>query len=265
MLTLSVISPVKKILEVKCSKIIVPTQSGVITILPKHAPIFSLLSSGEVTVKDKSEKNLPAESSVNLNPAWILHDHTGYFFPEKGNLKLETKTVAGSWNQVALMYKPETIQSAIFKLWFDHGPNPDNLKYAYFLVPGATKAILKKMETQPSFKILKNDTIQQAVVSTDKSIAGVVFRKAGKTDLFGGLEVSAPCIVMLKKESGMLKISLSDPTQKLSQLQLTLAGKYAIAGQQTTIHPEKGNLTMTVTLPREGDAGKTVMINFKAL
>ena len=234
-------------------------------VYPVATTVNQSFLTGEVTVKDQSEKNLPAESSVNLNPSWILHDRTGYFFPEKGNLKLETKTVTGSWNQVALMYKPETMQSAIFKLWFDHGLNPDNLKYAYFLVPGATKAILQKMETQPSFKILKNDTIQQAVVSSDKSIAGVVFLQAGKTDLFGGLEVSAPCIVMLKKEKGLLKVSLSDPTQKLDKLQLTMTGKYEIADRQTAVHPENGKLNVTVTLPEGGEAGNTVLIQLKAL
>jgi F-type H+-transporting ATPase subunit epsilon len=51
MLSLSVVSPVKKILETDCKQITVPTQSGQITILPKHEPLFSLLSQGEAIVK----------------------------------------------------------------------------------------------------------------------------------------------------------------------------------------------------------------------
>ena len=216
---------------------------------------------GEVLVN----QTFPAERSKAIATKWYLHDNTGYYFPEGGNLKLETVKVTGSWNKVALMYKPETMQSAIFKLWIDHGVNPTNQKYAYILIPDATKAILQKMETQPPFNILKNDTTMQGVVSSDKSLAGIVFWEAGKTDLFGGIEVSAPCIVMLKKENGLLKVSLSDPTQKLSQLQITMKGKYEAADHQTTVQPEKGKLTVTVTLPKEGDAGKTVMMNFKAL
>ncbi len=232
---------------------------------PVATTVNQCFLSGEVTVKDKSEKALTAESSVNLNPSWILHDHTGYFLPEKANLKLETKTVSGSWNQVALMYKMETIQSGIFKLWLDHGKNPDNQKYAYILVPGATKAILQKMESSPSFRILRNDTIQQTVISSDKTLAGIVFYKAGKADLFGGLEVSSPCIVMLKKEKGLMKISVSEPTQKLGQLQLTLEGRYESVNLSSTVKTEKGKSTVNVTLPKEGDAGNTVSINLRTL
>jgi F-type H+-transporting ATPase subunit epsilon len=52
MLSLVVVSPVKKILEIECSKITVPTKSGLITVLTNHAPLFSLLDSGEVVVKN---------------------------------------------------------------------------------------------------------------------------------------------------------------------------------------------------------------------
>lgn len=51
MLSLSVVSPVNKILETECSQITVPTKLGLITILPKHTSLFSLLDHGEVTVK----------------------------------------------------------------------------------------------------------------------------------------------------------------------------------------------------------------------
>jgi F-type H+-transporting ATPase subunit epsilon len=52
MLSLSVVSPVKNILETTCSLITVPTESGLITILPSHAPLFSLLNHGEVVIKN---------------------------------------------------------------------------------------------------------------------------------------------------------------------------------------------------------------------
>lgn len=57
MLTLTVTSPVKKITELKCKKITVPTQSGLITILPKHASLYSILSSGEVVAEDESGRD----------------------------------------------------------------------------------------------------------------------------------------------------------------------------------------------------------------
>lgn len=51
MLNLVVISQEKKILETQCVSVTVPTQSGVITVLPQHAPLCSLLHYGEVVIK----------------------------------------------------------------------------------------------------------------------------------------------------------------------------------------------------------------------
>jgi chondroitin AC lyase len=220
---------------------------------------------GPVVVKEKSEKTIAPASEVTLNPAWILHDHIGYFFPEGGNLRLETKVVSGSWNQVALMYKNESIQSAIFKLWFNHGANTSNQNYAYIIVPQATKSVLQKMEIHPSVKILKNEPDVQAVISSDSSMGGVVFYKAGKTDLFGGIEVSQPCVLMIKKGKGMLNISLSDPTHKLDQITLNLNGKFKLDQPMTEMTAANGKSILKVNLPQKGEAGKTVNLSLKTL
>lgn len=51
MLTLSILTPEKKVLETKSLSVTVPTAMGEITVLPSHAPLFSLLSSGEIKIK----------------------------------------------------------------------------------------------------------------------------------------------------------------------------------------------------------------------
>ncbi len=56
MLSLSVVSPVKKILQTTCTSVTVPTESGIITILPNHASLFSLLNSGEVIVHTEAKE-----------------------------------------------------------------------------------------------------------------------------------------------------------------------------------------------------------------
>jgi chondroitin AC lyase len=240
------------------------------TLDPAYAELYKKANQyeslkGEVVVKEKSEKTLPAESSVTINPRWILHDNTGYFFPEGGTLKLETATVTGSWNQVALMYKNESILASIFKLWFDHGIKPDNQNYAYCLVPAATKAILSQMEKNPSFTILKNDTTLQAVVTPDATLGGAIFYKAGKIKLLSSIEVDKPCIVMVEKEKGALKISLSDPTQRLDQIKLTQEGKYKTKDSSISLKTEKGKSMLVVSLPKGGEAGKTVFLNLDIL
>lgn len=226
--------------------------------IPVTTSVNQSFLNGDVMIKTKSEKILPAESAEALSPKWILHDQTGYFFPEGGNLKLETKTVTGSWNRVASKYKDEPIQAGIFKLWFEHGANPSGKTYAYCLVPKADKTKMQQLEANPSFRILKNGTDVQAVVSSDQKWRGIVFYQAGKSELMGGIGTDQPCVVMLKKEKGGLSVSVSDPTQKLSQIRLTLKGSYQAEHPSVKMQGEHGNSILLISLPKDEEAGKTV-------
>lgn len=211
---------------------------------------------GEVIFKTMElEKTANGEEILN-NLIWMLHDNIGYFFPDGGNLILETKEVEGAWNRVTVRLSDSLIRTNIFKLWFDHGINPVDESYNYVLVPNATKLKLEEMEKQPSFEII-NDENRQEVVSTDGSKAGIVFYEYGKTGTFGGIEVDRPCLVMLKKQNDKLQISVSDPTQKLSEIGLVIVGEYS--GKFTTI--ENGNTKLNIKLPQGGEAGKTVSIS----
>jgi chondroitin AC lyase len=213
-----------------------------------------------VIVKTKTEKILPAESSETTTPKWILHDQAGYFFPEGGNLKLETKTVTGSWHAVAAMYKDEPVKAGIFKLWFEHGTNPSGQSYAYCVVPKATKTRMQQMENKPSFWIVKNDVSQQAIVSTGQKWAGVAFYQAGKSEFFGGIETDQPCVVMVKSEKNGLSVSVSDPTQKLAQIKLTLKGNFQSENMNESLTNSQGNTIWTVKLPKGEEAGKSVKV-----
>jgi chondroitin AC lyase len=213
---------------------------------------------GDVIVKTNQEKILPSESSETLSPKWILHDKAGYFFPEGGNLKLETKTVTGSWHKVAAMYKDEPIQAKIFKLWFDHGIDPSGKSYAYCIVPQASRAKMEQLEVKPTFRILKNTSDIQEVVPADGKWGGVVFYQPGKAELFGGISTSQPCIVMLKKENGKLSVSVSDPTHKLAQIQLSLSGNYQCSSEEVKTSQAKGITDLKINLPKGSETGKTV-------
>lgn len=228
---------------------------------PVTTSVNQTLLDGKVIVKTKSEQVI-GKSPVNLtNPRWILHNQAGYFFPDGGNLKLEALDVKGSWSRVASKYKNVPIQTGIFKLWFDHGVNPSNQTYAYIIVPNATTRLMKKMENGDSFRIVKNDGDMQAVESADRSMAGVVFYKTGKADVIGGVEVNQPCIIMLQKESGQIKISVSDPTQKLEQVQVSLEGKYLSKDAAANLAFESGKSIVTVSFPKGEEAGKTINMN----
>jgi hypothetical protein len=64
----------------------------------------------------------------------------------------------------------------------------------------------------------------------------------------------------LKKEKKGLSVSVSDPTQKLSQVRLTLKGTYQAENPAATVTSSEGNSILTINLPKGGEAGKTVTV-----
>ena len=122
------------------------------------------------------------------------------------------------------------------------------------------EAKMQQMETRPSFRIVKNDAAEQAVVSADQKWAGVAFYQAGQSDVFGGIETDQPCVVMLKAEKNGLSVSVSDPTQKLAQVKLTLKGNFQSENSNDSLASSQGGTTWTVKLPKGEEAGKSVSV-----
>jgi F-type H+-transporting ATPase subunit epsilon len=56
MLTVHVITPTKKLLSGSATSVNAPSSSGIITVLPKHASLFTLLQSGIVSVRMQEGK-----------------------------------------------------------------------------------------------------------------------------------------------------------------------------------------------------------------
>ena len=226
--------------------------------LPVTTSINQSYLKGEAVIKTNSGEKTFGQKEDLTNPSWILHDNTGYFFPEGSKLKLETKMVEGSWNSVARRYPDEKITSKIFKLWFEHGVNPNDQSYAYVLVPNADKTLMNEIEIASPFTIL-NDKERQEVVSINGLQTGIVFYKSGKSNLFGGIEVDQPCLVLLKKQNDDIQISMSDPTQQLDKIQFTINGEYNYKNGLV----ENGKTKITVQLPLEAESGKTVTFNLR--
>ena len=213
---------------------------------------------GEVTVKINEQISSVKGRQTLKSPSWILHDNIGYIFPDGGNLVLRAENIEGSWNWVAKRYPDERIKADLFKLWFDHGKNPQGRSYEYILIPGADIEQLESLEKNNPFEI-KNDKNIQAVLSKDKTFQGIVFYEAGKFDEDFGIEVNKPCVMMLKKKPEGLQVSIADPTQLEKEIQITLNGKF----KHDNAEVENGKTKIAVFLPQGEEAGKTITLDLK--
>ena len=185
-----------------------------------------------VTVLHAGKQESPAGTRQDLKAAdWVEQDGLRYTPLQPESLLLTTATQTGNWK--AVFDSPATpkadVTKNIFTLWIDHGTHPANAAYSYAVSPAGAA---------PAPTILSNTAKLQAVQSGKAGPIAAVFWAAGSADLAGtSIQVDAPCLLLLDAS----RVTVSDPTQKLTKLRIELGGKSAV-----------------VQLPRAGDAGKSV-------
>lgn len=213
---------------------------------------------GVVTVMESagSERLHAPVSSEFVNPLWIEHDGITYLFPQGGRLRLETASVEGSWNRVSTQASDQPVSARVFKLWFDHGTSPDAASYAYVMLPGVSGADLAGQGEGAPFSI-RNQRNRQEVVRADGKLAGIVFYEAGTSGVMGGVRTKQPALVLMRKEEDRLNLSVADPTQRLSELELSVSGEY----QHAFGTPVDGKTLLRIPLPQGGMAGKSVCLS----
>ena len=217
-----------------------------------------MLEKGQVEYSENgkpSRKNAEAESAKS---SWILHNGLGYLFPKGGNIKMESGIAEGSWANVSTFYRPVILLEKVFRLWFDHGTNPKDKSYEYILVPNTTRGNMEALNKNFPFTILSTKA-QQSVIAKDGSLGGVIFYEAGTSSFFGGISVSQPLVLMVKKTEDGLSLSVSVPSQKLKSSKIAFPGKFS--GENTTYDNQKTNIS--IVFPQGTDAGKTVSILLK--
>ena len=117
-------------------------------------------------------------------------------------------------------------QSAkVLQAWTDHGDAPVNDQYAYVVYAGDNMPAKKV-----PFQVLRNDTLVQAVASTNRETIEAVFYQANQTLNIGtdfSLVVSAPCAILLEKAGNLWNIAITDAemNEELKQITVTINGK----------------------------------------
>ncbi|MEO5912137.1 MAG: polysaccharide lyase family 8 super-sandwich domain-containing protein [Pelobium sp.] len=206
-------------------------------------PVKALVNDKLITINN---------SLVSSNVSWIFHDSIGYYFPNKGDIHLTTDKQTGSWAKINANRSNETIRNSVFKLWFNHGQDPENETYAYIVKPGVSEK--EMVSTAPIvIKILSNTPQLQAVENTDLKMVQVVFYEAGslKSENFN-ITTDEPCVLFIKDIASKSPILyLADPTQKLTDLHITFSTALLKITQ-----------TIAITLPQSENKGATVSHTF---
>ncbi len=193
----------------------------------------------DVTVDGQLLEKVAAYEKSFENPSWIhLQNDAGFYLPEGG--KVTMKKVNAETNYLTF--------------WFEHGVSPKNQKYAYVVLPNKTAEQTAEYSKNPDIEILSNTALLQAVREKKLGITQMVFWGNGKCE---NISVSAPCMVMAQATEGGMEISVSDPTQKLTELTVTVNQKMALESADSGIGVTKGDSGVTLKIDCAGSRGKT--------
>src|SRR4030095_8516328 len=224
----------------------------------------------DVLVNTKSTSRVLSKGEHHLTDvSWILHDSVGYVFPSPTSVNISNATATGNWRQITHQSRASDgpVQKEVFALWLDHGKQPASASYAYVVVPGISSTSLAQYNKTKNIVILANSLEMQAVQNKELNITEAVFYNQGNIKVGNNvvLATSSPCIAIVKlTRKAIIEISVSDPTEKLTSLQLTV--NVPVNGSGANWHSvwnqDKNETTISVNLPTAEMAGKTVVMKF---
>lgn len=148
------------------------------------------------------------------NPSWAhLEGVGGFVFPDSAALHALREERTGTWADITtnIPPPPDPITRRYLTLWFDHGVEPSNAKYAYLLAPGVSAARTAELADDPgNAQILSNTSRIQAVRIPRLGVTAANFWTAGTVDGIalgagGGLEL--PTIEVDDRDPGFKIIS----------------------------------------------------------
>ncbi|MBO9561510.1 MAG: hypothetical protein J7621_02005 [Niastella sp.] len=219
------------------------------TAMPVATTLNQCLLNGQVVVNSQNKNTTLQTGKHTLqNVSWVLHDSIAYIFPQAANVQLSNTEATGSWRQInhQAWATDEPVKRNVFTLWLDHGVQPQNAGYAWIVVPNMSATSTAAYSKQQPVKIIANTAGLQAVQHTALERTGIVFYKAGSIKINDKLTLATnqPCIVMVKaKGTTVSAIAVTDPTQKLNNLQLKVNERM-----------------IEVELPKGAEAGSSVIV-----
>lgn len=129
-------------------------------------------------------------------------------------------------DDTTVQYRRVTNNSEFLELWFDHGKDFSGAEYAYTILPGISAVQTTAYAGNPDVEILANTARVQAVREKNLGISGYVFHQKGS---FDGITVNKPCIVMTRQTGDTLTVTVSDPTQSLNRLCVSIGAAGLLA------------------------------------
>jgi len=159
-------------------------------------------------IVDGTEIPVNTQKQEFLSPDWIhIEDNNGYVFLDEGEVVVTREHNNGTSFAVITQ---------------EHGESPVNSGYSYVILPEATAEETEQYSQSPDVEIICADENVHAIrdLLTDTCYINVY---EGSYTIDG---ITLPvCSAIIEESAGKINITVCDPTQKQSNLELVLSGK----------------------------------------
>ncbi|WDM15414.1 polysaccharide lyase 8 family protein [Streptomyces lavenduligriseus] len=147
-----------------------------------------------------------------------LEGHGGWILPHGGELRTLREDRTGAWADINTTSSPERRTRRWQTLWLDHGTDPADARYAYVLLPGATRAeTAARAGDRHWLTVLANDTTAQAVAVPRPGVTACTFWGPGTV---GELTVSAGASVLVVRRGRTASLRISEPPRTGTPLEV---------------------------------------------
>ncbi len=237
--------------------------------LPVATTINQVLMRSDVIIMQEGNAKKLSEGNRELNNVkWVYQDKIGYIFPDPATVNLSNQVEHGRWSDITDQknISEEIVSEEVFMLWFDHGNRPNNAVYQYIVVPDVSEEeLVETSSNNRNIKIISNTSDVQAVINNKLRIIQATFYKAGEIEISEDyiFRMDSQGMAMLKMKGNRIeKLTVSDPSRKLSRILITIPDIYNISGDNFVAFPDNdhNNTLMVVDLPQGVFAGKSITV-----
>ena len=153
--------------------------------------------------------------------SWVYHNCFVYIPLYADSVVLEARRKEGNWSAINKSEPDGLVQDSVFMPLIIHRQRDTASGYA--VTYAASPAAAARAAMHPAWRILSNDTLCQALLFNDGTLA-VALYKAGQKKLKASLTISSsrPCLLLQKK--GLLYIS--DPAHRGGPARVTVNGQH---------------------------------------
>ena len=181
--------------------------------------LLSTAGNGAFTVDSAVQPNALGWTDTFSAPRWAhLTGRTsgsdiGYYFPATAPLNALREARTGAWSTINGGGSTTVITRNFLTLWFEHGSNPANATYAYYLLPNRSAAETADFAASPTITVIENSPSVQAVRHTTLGLTAANFWNDGRASA-GGITVDRKASVIVQNDgAGQLDLAVADPTQ----------------------------------------------------